>query len=40
MGGDGEIGACSLGSGSRVGLGGLGGFRGFGGLLLILSTAL
>lgn len=38
MGGDGEVGECSLGRGSKVGLDGLGGLCGFGGFALILST--
>jgi len=38
VGGDGVVGECSLGMGSRVGLDGLG-LRGFGGFALILSTA-
>ena len=37
VGGDGEVGECSLGIGSRVGLGGLG-LRGFGGFAFIFST--
>ena len=40
MGGDGEVGECSLVSGNRVGLGGFGGLCGLGGFALILSTAL
>lgn len=39
MGGGGEVGECSLGSGSRVGFGGLRGLCGLGGFALILSTA-
>ena len=39
MGGDGDVGACSLGIGSKGGLGGLDGLCGLGGLALILSTA-
>lgn len=38
MGGDGEVGECSLGRGNKVGLDGLGGLCGFGGFALILST--
>ena len=38
MGGEGEVGECSLGRGSKVGLDGLGGLCGFGGFALILST--
>lgn len=40
MGGDGEVGECFLGRGSKVGLDGLGGLCGFGGFVLILFMIL